>query len=267
MPQFDKAKVVVALDHDFLNLDAPAPFFTTAFSKRRQRGIGRRSRQDEPAVCGGEPVLAHRRERGSPAAHEGLGRAAVRGRSGCGAGRDAGFERGRNAGGDKRAKFLAAVVKDLKAAGAEALVVAGPRQPASVHALAALINEKLGSGCVTYTKPVIDKTNSGVDALKALAGEMSAGQVSTLVMLGGNPVYSAPADLQFGVALSKVANFDSSGRGRRRDRGGCDLAHSAGAHPRIVGRRGDFRRSGCDSAADDRADVWRQDGRWRLCRG
>ena len=62
-----------------------------------------------------------------------------------------------DSGSDKRAKFLAAVVKDLKAAGAEALVVAGPRQPASVHALAALINQKLGSGCVVYTKPVIDK--------------------------------------------------------------------------------------------------------------
>ena len=33
-----------------------------------------------------------------------------------------------------------------------------------------------------------------------------AGQVSTLVILGGNPVYTAPADLQFGVALSKVQN-------------------------------------------------------------
>ena len=55
-------------------------------------------------------------------------------------------------GGDKRAKFLAAVVKDLKAAGAEALVVAGPRQPASVHALAALINQTLGSTAVMYTK-------------------------------------------------------------------------------------------------------------------
>ena len=118
-------------------------------------------------------------------------------------------------------------MKDLKAAGAEALVVAGPRQPASVHALVALINEKLGSACVTYTKPVIDKSNSGVDALKTLAGEMSAGQVSTLVILGGNPVYSAPADLQFAVALSKVANFDSPGRGRRRNRRGRELAHPA----------------------------------------
>ena len=35
---------------------------------------------------------------------------------------------------------------------------------------------------------------------------MSAGQVSTLVILGGNPVYSAPADLQFAVRSSKVAN-------------------------------------------------------------
>ena len=75
---------------------------------------------------------------------------------------------------DKRAKFLAAVVKDLKAAGAEALVIAGPRQPASVQALAALINQSLGSACVTYTKPVIENANSGVDALKTLAGEMSA---------------------------------------------------------------------------------------------
>jgi molybdopterin-containing oxidoreductase family iron-sulfur binding subunit len=52
----------------------------------------------------------------------------------------------------------------------------------------------------------IDKSNSGVDALKTLTGEMSAGQVSTLVVLGGNPVYSAPADLQFAAALSKVAS-------------------------------------------------------------
>jgi molybdopterin-containing oxidoreductase family iron-sulfur binding subunit len=111
-----------------------------------------------------------------------------------------------NGASDKRAKFLAVVAKDLKAAGAEALVIAGPRQPASVQALAALINQSLGSTCVTYTKPVLENANSGVDALKTLAGEMSAGQVSTLVILGGNPVYTAPADLQFGVALSKVAN-------------------------------------------------------------
>ena len=111
------------------------------------------------------------------------------------------------AGGDKRAKFLAAVAKDLKAAGAQALVVAGPRQPASVHALVHQINQTLGGlgTTVTFTKAT-DKSGSGVEALKALAGEMSSGQVSTLVILGGNPVYTAPADLQFVSALGKVAN-------------------------------------------------------------
>ena len=35
---------------------------------------------------------------------------------------------------------------------------------------------------------------------------MASGQVSTLVILGGNPAYTAPADVQFAVALAKVAN-------------------------------------------------------------
>jgi molybdopterin-containing oxidoreductase family iron-sulfur binding subunit len=35
---------------------------------------------------------------------------------------------------------------------------------------------------------------------------MSSGQVQTLVILGGNPAYTAPADLQFAVSLSKVAS-------------------------------------------------------------
>ena len=205
-PTFDKAKVVVALDHDFLNLDAPAPFFTTAFSKRRRVGsdedldkMNRLYAVESQFSLTGANADHRLRMKGSDVRQFASDLAAALGAM-------PGLNVVGNGGADKRAKFLAAVVKDLKAAGAEALVVAGPRQPASVHALAALINEKLGSGCVSYTKPVIDKTNSGVDALKTLAGEMSAGQVSTLVMLGGNPVYSAPADLQFGVALSKVAN-------------------------------------------------------------
>ena len=205
-PAFDKAKVVVALDHDFLNLDAPAPFFTSAFSKRRRVGseedldkMNRLYAVESQFSLTGANADHRLRMKGSDvrqfAADLASALGAIPGLNVVG-----------NAGGDKRARFLAAVVKDLKAAGAEALVVAGPRQPASVHALAAAINEKLGSACVTYTKPVIDKTSSGVDALKTLTGEMAAGQVSTLVVLGGNPVYSAPADLQFAVALSKVAN-------------------------------------------------------------
>jgi len=205
-PKWDKAKVVVSLDHDFLNLDAPTPFFTLAFSKRRRVGseedldkMNRLYAVESQFSLTGANADHRLRMKGSDVQQFATDLAAALGAM-------PGLNVVNNGGAsDKRAKFLAAVVKDLKAAGPEALVVAGPRQTASVNALVALINEKLGSACVTYTKPVIDKSNSGIDALKTLAGEMSAGQVSTLVILSGNPVYSAPADLQFPVALSKVA--------------------------------------------------------------
>jgi molybdopterin-containing oxidoreductase family iron-sulfur binding subunit len=118
-------------------------------------------------------------------------------------------------GNDKRAKFLAAIAKDLKSAGGEALVVAGVRQPAMVHAIAAAINfslsasggDSLKSAAVIYTRTdAVNGVSVGIDALKALASEMNGGTVSTLVILGGNPVYTAPADLQLGAAFAKVAH-------------------------------------------------------------
>ena len=191
-PKWDKAKIIVALDHDFLGLDAPSPFFTSAFAKRRrvesEADLEKMSRlyavESQFSLTGAN--ADHRlRMKGSDVRQFASDLAAA-------VGAVAGLNVVGNGGGDKRAKFLAAVVKDLKAAGAEALVAAGPRQPAIVHALAAAINEKLGSACVTYTKPVIDKANSGVDALKALAAEMTGGQVSTLVILGGTPPTPLP---------------------------------------------------------------------------
>ena len=119
---------------------------------------------------------------------------------------------------------------------------------------------------VTYTKPVIDKSSSGVDALKALAGEMSAGQVSTLVMLGGNPAYSAPADLQFAVALSKVANSIHLGR-EEDETAAASKWHLPEAH--VLESWGDEATSEGTrrhSAADDRADVRRARPLSEICR-
>jgi MoCo/4Fe-4S cofactor protein with predicted Tat translocation signal len=201
-PQYDKAKVVLALDADFLGLDSPTPLPTKQFSKRRriaaEEDFEKLNRlymvEGQFSITG---MNADHRLRVKPSEVKQFAvdlAAAV------------GAVPGLNVvgGGDRRAKFLAAVVKDLKSAGAEALVVAGPRQPAMVHALTAAINQSLGSAAVMYTKT--DAGDNGIDALKALATEMAAGQVSTLFVLGGNPVYNAPADLQFNAAFSKVAN-------------------------------------------------------------
>ena len=44
-----------------------------------------------------------------------------------------------------------------------------------------------------------------MQSVRELVRDMNDGQVDLLVILGGNPVYTAPADLKFGEALKKVA--------------------------------------------------------------
>ncbi|MDP9001828.1 MAG: 4Fe-4S dicluster domain-containing protein, partial [Myxococcota bacterium] len=103
-------------------------------------------------------------------------------------------------------KWLTAVASDLLANRGRALVVVGSRQPPTVHALAQVLNRELGAtgSTVTYA-PVADpeELDAAVD-LKALADAMDAHLVDALVILGGNPVYDAPADLAFGDKLGKL---------------------------------------------------------------
>ncbi len=214
-PHFDQASVIVALDFDFLGLDSPSPFMTKLFSKGRrvesEEDLDKMNRlyavESQFSITGA--TADHRlRMKGSDVRQFAMDLAAALGAM---PGLNVVANGASNPSDAKRAKFLSVLVKDLKAAGPKAMVTAGPRQPAAVQAIVALINQSLGSTCVTYTKPVgvdhgNDKSNSGVDALKTLTGEMSSGQVSTLFILGGNPAYTAPADLQFVVALSKVQN-------------------------------------------------------------
>ena len=104
------------------------------------------------------------------------------------------------------AKWVTAVAKDLTANKGKAVVVVGARQPAQVHALAHLINASVAGDTVKYTRAFDEKFESSVDSLKALVADASSGKVSTLVVLGGNPVYNAPADLKFRAALKQVKN-------------------------------------------------------------
>ncbi|MFM7261639.1 MAG: 4Fe-4S dicluster domain-containing protein, partial [bacterium] len=100
-------------------------------------------------------------------------------------------------------EILAQLVADLKAAGADALVVAGPTQDASTIAIAAAINAKLGS--VGRTVTYVEGPASGEAAqLAQLAGALESGAIDTLVILGGNPLYDAPADLGFAAKMSKA---------------------------------------------------------------
>jgi Fe-S-cluster-containing dehydrogenase component/anaerobic selenocysteine-containing dehydrogenase len=103
-------------------------------------------------------------------------------------------------------RWLGAVAKDLATNKGRALVVVGSRQPPVVHALAHAINAALGAVGVllAYTQVADpDELDTAVD-LKELTDQIAAGRVDALVVLGGNPVYDAPADVGFADKLSKV---------------------------------------------------------------
>ncbi|HEX3581845.1 MAG TPA: TAT-variant-translocated molybdopterin oxidoreductase, partial [Thermoanaerobaculia bacterium] len=101
---------------------------------------------------------------------------------------------------------IAAIAKDLKANAGSSIVVAGDDQPPVVHAIAHAINSQLGN--IGKTVMVTDSCEvapvNQLESFKALVADMNAGKVKSLVMLGGNPVFDAPADLNFHAALTKV---------------------------------------------------------------
>ena len=57
---------------------------------------------------------------------------------------------------------------------------------------------------VVYTDPVEANPEDQLQSLRALVADMKSGAVSTLLVLGGNPVFNSPADLAFREAFRKV---------------------------------------------------------------
>jgi len=103
-------------------------------------------------------------------------------------------------------KFLQALAVDLLAHRGQGIVMAGPRQPPQVHAAVHRMNVALGNvgQTVSYTLEPDSDRPSHVEAIRSLVPDIQSGKVDTLLILGGNPVYDAPADLDFAAALQKA---------------------------------------------------------------
>jgi len=103
------------------------------------------------------------------------------------------------------AKWVSEVGKDLLNHKGSCLVISGRRQPPEVHALVTAINMALGNLNKTIEfKKMPEAVLSSTSALTGLAEEIKQGRVNTLFMLGGNPAYNAPGDLEFGKILERV---------------------------------------------------------------
>jgi molybdopterin-containing oxidoreductase family iron-sulfur binding subunit len=102
-------------------------------------------------------------------------------------------------------RWIDALAKDLLAHRGKSVIVAGERQPAAVHAAVCALNTHLGNtGTTVSYYETKDAALPSLSSLVSLVTAMNAGTVQTLLILGGNPVFDAPADLDFASALAKV---------------------------------------------------------------
>ena len=106
--------------------------------------------------------------------------------------------------------WIEPLAADLQTAGGASLVIAGESQPAAVHAIAHAINQALGAvgNTLIYTDPVEANPVDQLASLRDLVQDLNNGAVDTLLILEGNPAYTAPADLDFAGAI-KEAKFSA----------------------------------------------------------
>ncbi|MGN6453851.1 MAG: molybdopterin oxidoreductase, partial [Steroidobacteraceae bacterium] len=189
---FDRAAVVVSLEADFLGDEPGQVRYAREFAAGRRPERGTMSRlyvaECMPSLTG---VAADERMRCRPSEVATIAQQIAARLDGSA---------------DDRANpWLRAVVADLQANRGRSLVLAGIGQPARVHALTHYINGALGNlgSTVEFIAPSAEM--SGQDgSIAALARDMHLGRVDTLLILDGNPVYDAPVDLNFLLALEHV---------------------------------------------------------------
>jgi MoCo/4Fe-4S cofactor protein with predicted Tat translocation signal len=201
---FTKADIVVSLDADFLSAEGAANLrYARQFASRRRLDANpdRLNRlyvaEPSPSVTG---MNADHRIPVKASYIESLARAIATAVSATGAAGALGAPEGTQ-------PYVDAIAQDLMAHRGTSIVMAGEAQPPAVHALVHNINQALGNigATVTYVPPCEIVPSAQHAALRELVSDMNAGRVQMLVMLGeSNPVQTAPADLNFADAMSKV---------------------------------------------------------------
>lgn len=103
-----------------------------------------------------------------------------------------------------------AIAKDVLSSKGKSVLLAGTSQSESVHALLFVVNQLLSNNGSTIAYPELPFSDSSIvrksslDSIKEFASRVKRGAVKTVIALGGNPVYAAPADLKLKDVLSKV---------------------------------------------------------------
>jgi molybdopterin-containing oxidoreductase family iron-sulfur binding subunit len=207
---FDQADVIVSLDSDFLVNGPGHARYTREFASRRDLAAGPDSKLNrlyvvESMTTSTGAVSDHRLSlRSSDVEAFARELAAAAGVS---------LPQMSATGAKIPADWVAAVGRDLAAHRGSSLILAGENQPPFVHALAHAMNAALGNvgKTVTYTESIEINPVNQMASLQDLVNDLNAGKVDLLVILGGNPVYDAPADFNFASVLMKAKTRVHSG--------------------------------------------------------
>ena len=199
---FEKAAVVLALDSDFMFSHPAGLRYIRDFAELRRVSAGRKtmsrlySVESTPSVTGSN---ADHRLALSSGEIEDLAAAVAQqlGAISVMAG---------NPVPETRARWISALVDDLRQHRGKSIVIVGESQPPIVHALGHAMNDVLGNSgqTVDYTQPAEAQPACQIESLRGLVEDLERGSVQLLVMLGGNPVFNAPADFEFAKHLSQA---------------------------------------------------------------
>ena len=193
---FADADVILAVDSDFLGIDAVGTEPTRQFSRRRDPD-GKMNRlyavDNRYTITSG--LADHRlRIKASqiPAFLVALAR-----------------ELGLNVGAGEEIPgvnpvWIKETAADLLSAKGRSLVAVGPRQPMAIQLLGHLINSTLGNLGKTIMGVVVPSFTAG--SLSDLVVALTEKTVSTLFILECDPVYTAPVDFKFAALLKNVPN-------------------------------------------------------------
>ena len=203
IPSFEHADVVLAIDSDFMTTGPASVRLARDFAaRRRAHETGAKlcrlyAIESAPSPTGS---MADHRLGLSPARIDALVRVIARA---VGADVDAPEVASLPA---EHRIWVEALVADLTASRGRSVVIAGELQAPAVQALAHTMNAALENAGATihYFDPIEMEPVDQVASLHQLVDEIEAGDVRALVILGGNPAYTAPADLDFGECMSRV---------------------------------------------------------------
>ncbi len=201
---FSKADVIVSLGADFLG-EGPARIrYTKDFSRRRKVLSVENSMsrfyllESTPTITS---AMADHRLTVRPSQIATIA-AYLAGELGV-AGAESALPEGVNA------EVIEVLLGELRDAGGRSIVIAGDGEAPYVHALAHAINATLGNvgQTVFYHDSVEAQPVNHHEQIRALAEDMSSGAVTSLLVLGANPVYTAPTDLNFAEVYGGMTSF------------------------------------------------------------